>query len=120
MSAPISNNDKSIKKFTYIGIKSGLERHESTSRHGKFVAPVPTKLLNKYLEIIGREVMREEIASLNEIEKKLQAVKESSNYSVNDGREDTQYDVESSTNTIDRESSIITELPTKGISERFW
>jgi uncharacterized protein with von Willebrand factor type A (vWA) domain len=114
MSAAISNNDKSIKKFTYIGIKSALDRQESTSKDGKFVAPVPTKLFNKYLEIIGREVMREEIASLNEIEKKLQALKESSNYSVSDGQEDTQYDVESSTKTIDRESSIITELQQKG------
>ena len=114
MSAPISSSDKSIKKFTYIGIRSAFEKYEGASRDGEFVAPIPPKLLNKYLEIIGREVMREEIASLYELEKKLQAVKESSNYSVNDGRQDTQYDVEFSTNTMEKESSIITELQQLG------
>jgi uncharacterized protein with von Willebrand factor type A (vWA) domain len=115
MSAAKSEDDKSIKKFTYIGIKNLLERQASTSKVGvtQSEGPVTTDLVNKYLEIIGREVLREEIPSLDEIEKKLQTAKETWGYSTNDERENTQYD-ESSTNATSRALSIITELQRKG------
>lgn len=116
MSAAKSKDDKSIKKFTYIGIKNILERLESTNKDGgtRSEGPLKTSLVNIYLEIIGREVMREEIPSLDEIEKKLQTAKETWRYSTSDGRENTQYDEEPSTTATGRALSIITELQRRG------
>jgi len=73
MPAVTISPDKSIRNFTYMGIKyppDTLTRgdKEENSETGR---SIPEALLNKYLEIIGREIVREEIPSLTEIEKKL-------------------------------------------------
>ena len=80
MSAPASafNYEESIKRFTYFGISKLLKESEYSNNYDSKGSQdsIPNNLLNKYLELIGREIMRDEAPSLDDIETKLQATRE--------------------------------------------
>jgi uncharacterized protein with von Willebrand factor type A (vWA) domain len=104
-----------IKKFTYTGGNRQLKLQASSNTVGftQTQSAITPNLVKKYLEIIGRELLREEIPSLDEIEKKLQIAKDTSNYPHNDKGQDTQLN-ESSPNAGARALSIIAELKRQG------
>ncbi|HET7242124.1 MAG TPA: hypothetical protein VFI64_02165, partial [Nitrososphaeraceae archaeon] len=89
MSAPASafNYEESIKRFTYFGISKLLKESEYSNNYdsNRSQDSIPNNLLNKYLELIGREIMRDEAPSLDDIETKLQATREQMGYSDNGG-----------------------------------
>ena len=74
MSAPASafNYEESIKRFTYFGISKLLKESEYSNNYdsNRSQDSIPNNLLNKYLELIGREIMRDEAPSLDDIETK--------------------------------------------------
>ena len=115
MPAVTISPDKSIKKFTYMGIKyppDMLTRgdEEENSETGR---SIPEALLNKYLEIIGREIVREEIPSLTEIEKKLQTRGGDLTFSKIENKT-SRHSVEGSGPTNSQAFTIIAELERKG------
>src|SRR4029078_2212240 len=115
MPAVTISPDKSIKKFTYMGIKYPLDMltrgdEEENSETGR---SIPEALLNKYLEIIGREIVREEIPSLTEIEKKLQIRREDLPLSQLENKT-SRHNVEGSGHTNSQAFTIIAELERKG------
>ncbi|HEY7110420.1 MAG TPA: VWA domain-containing protein [Nitrososphaeraceae archaeon] len=115
MSVAKSDKLKGIKKFTYTGVNRSSKELASSNRMGitQTQSTVNSNLVNRYLEVIGRELLREEIPSLDEIEKKLQDTKSTSNYPRIDEQKYPQPD-ESSTNTDARTLTIIAELKRKG------
>ena len=115
MPAVTISPDKSIKKFTYMGIKYPPDMlmrgdEEKNSETGR---SIPEALLNKYLEIIGREIVREEIPSLTEIEKKLQIRREDLPLSQLENKT-SRHNVEGSGHTNSQAFTIIAELERKG------
>jgi len=115
MSVAKSDKLKGVKKFTYTGVNRSSKELASSNRMGitQTQSTVNSNLVNRYLEVIGRELLREEIPSLDEIEKKLQDTKSTSNYPSGDEQRDPQPN-ESSTNPDARALTIIAELKRKG------
>ena len=116
MLAVTSNEDKSITRFTYIGIRRLIETEtrEHKQHNTQPAQAFPDNLLNKYLEIIGREVLRDEIPSLDEIEKKLQAAREKLGFSSLHEINNKQKNGESLGSSNSRACTIIAELEKKG------
>src|SRR5262245_12175686 len=115
MSVAKSDKLKVIKKFTYTGVNKSSKELASSNRMGinQTQSYVNSNYVNRYLEVIGKELLREEVPSLDEIEKKLQDTKSTSNYPRIDEQKYPQPD-ESSTNTDARTLTIIAELKRKG------
>ena len=118
MSAPASafNYEESIKRFTYFGISKLLKESEYSNNYDSKGSQdsIPNNLLNKYLELIGREIMRDEAPSLDDIETKLQATREQMGYSDN-GRTNANEKYNDSTIDASQTSvSIIAELERRG------
>ena len=118
MSAPASafNYEESIKSFTYFGINKLLKGSEYNNNYDSKGSQesIPNNLLNKYLELIGREIMRDEAPSIDDIETKLQATREQMGYSDNRG---TNVNEKYNNSTIDASQSsvsIIAELERRG------
>ena len=119
MLAVTSNEDKSITRFTYIGIRRLIETEtrEHKQHNTQPAQAFPDNLLNKYLEIIGREVLRDEIPSLDEIEKKLQAAREKLGFSSLHEINNKQKNGESLGSSNSRACTIIAELEKKGYQQ---
>ncbi len=108
-------DDESIKRFTYFGINKLLKGSDSSKNESRELQdPIPGNLLNKYLQLIGREIMRDEVPSLDEIERKLQATRDQMGYSGNSGTKDGEQDNDSTTYATPRGLSIIVELERRG------
>ncbi len=118
MSAPASafNYEESIKRFTYFGISKLLKESEYSNNYdsNRSQDSIPNNLLNKYLELIGREIMRDESPSLDDIETKLQATREQMGYSDNGGTNVNEKYNDSTIDTSQTSVSIIAELERKG------
>jgi uncharacterized protein with von Willebrand factor type A (vWA) domain len=110
------SDDKSIKKFTYMGIKYPPETlgRSDNEDYGETDQSIPEDLLNKYLEIIGREIMREEIPTLTEIEKKLQTKRENLGFSSKYEKKNRQHTIEKLGSANSQAFTIIAELERKG------
>ncbi len=108
-------DDESIKRFTYFGINKLLKGSDSSKNESRELQdPIPGNLLNKYLQLIGREIMRDEVPSLDEIERKLQATRDQMGYSGNSGTKDCEQDNDSTAYATPRGLSIIVELERRG------
>lgn len=93
-----SNN---IKRFTYYNIIDFLEEREDKAP----TKSIPKSLLQDFLEVLGKEIMKEDQPKLEEIEQELQNLKKEKE--INQGESG---DVESSRT----ESSIIAQLQQMG------
>jgi len=97
----MSTNSNSIKRFTYYNIIDFLEEKEDKAPSKS----IPKGLLNDFLNVLGKEIMKEDQPKLEEIEQELQNLKKEK-----ENNQSEQDDVESSRT----ESSIIAQLQEMG------
>jgi len=97
----MSTHSNNIKRFTYYNIIDFPEEKEDKAP----TKSIPKSLLKDYLNVLGKEIMKEDQPKLEEIEQELQNLKKEKG-----NNQSEQDDVESSR----RESSIIVQLQQMG------
>jgi uncharacterized protein with von Willebrand factor type A (vWA) domain len=65
-----SNTDPDIKKFVYFSAENNGDKHQKLLEQPK----IPNEVLDKMLEVIGREVLREKTPTIQELEQSLQSI----------------------------------------------
>jgi len=103
MSTSSKTDSNSIKKFTYYNIVNFPEEKEGKAP----TSTIPKSLLQDFLKILGREILKEDEPKLEDIEQELKNLKNEKENKISESQSNE-------TKSISKQSSIIAELQQLG------
>ena len=103
MSTSSKTDSNSIKKFTYYNIVNFPEENEGKAP----TSTIPKSLLQDFLKILGREILKEDEPKLEDIEQELKNLKNEKENKISESQSNE-------TKSISKQSSIIAELQQLG------